>query len=300
MRFLAHYTIITLLVLLFISCSEDTVKLYHDRENVEHYWLLEKVQYSNTEYGLNKAFSYTNDDVKRIIDIKNSDLITIDYLEGNVISYSKIRNLGSINIYDSLLVKINGDNRAAFAYHVTYNENIANEVKAQTQKDSTAFTYNSAGYLVQLDRYNNTDPSSDPTYWEKYTIENNNLTLIETSSNYIFNYSYDNQPYNNITAFCYEMPFNTKSLSQGGCWLLTNLSFLSEYLGKKSNNNIESIIVTQHSAAGGNNQITNISYNYTFDENRNLIGATMSGTINTEQIPENSVISFSYLEKEKK
>ncbi|MDU1889429.1 MAG: hypothetical protein E6767_01960 [Dysgonomonas sp.] len=303
MKILTPYSIITLFAISLFSCSDDIVKLYHEQGEIEYYWLLEKVEYPATKYGLidrkDIQFSYTDDETVSRINNINGDLIAVNQVDNQSIAYSKIRNLGSLKYYDTIFVTINNNDLATEAYHVIYRENVSTEEKELEQKDLTTFTYNTTGHLAKIERYENADPAVAPTYWEEYTYTNNNLTKINTSLGYQYNYTYDNLEHNPISGYCYEMPFNTYSISQGECWLLSNMVFISDYLGEKSQNNIKNITVTHSSAGGDNVTITNITYNYTFDEDNILIGAEYSGVVNSQQLPSGQITRFTYQKKEK-
>lgn len=289
----------------FSSCSEENIMLYHQEEEppiepVQTIWLLEKINYtSNKDLGIttrnNVAFSYT-DQVWKLngIDNQSEPLIAVDYRDNEVI-YSMKREISSFFYYDSLLVRIKGK-RAESALHRTYRESVSEEQSylIRTLNDSSHFTYDNDGYLKKLERYDESG-SNKLTYWEEYTVTDGNITEINTSSGFKHTYTYDNTEYSTSASYCYEMPLNTVSITNGGCWLLSNLVFLSDYTGKRSKNNIIRTIITR-----GNDSVRygDITYEYIYDENNLVKSIQLKGFVNEMDIPDDYVTTFSYLEKE--
>ncbi|MFV0420524.1 MAG: hypothetical protein ACK5KT_17595 [Dysgonomonas sp.] len=295
---------------LFFSCSEENIMLYHPEEGNEpsdppqKVWLLEYIDYpSLNDLGMivrnDISFSYADEDwTLKLIEEVGNNVIKVDYKAGEVI-YSMTRNMGLYTYYDSLLVRINNDKFAESALHRTYRESAQQEnaSKIQMQNDSSHFTYDDMGYLKRLERYN-VSGDQIPTYWEEFTVIGGNIVGIKTSANFRYIYTYDNSEHSIPAGFCYEMPLNTVSISKGGCWLLTNLTFLSEYLGKRSKNNVIRTVIMQDTQDGDSVRYGDITYEYSSDENEQVASVKMLGVINSLDIPENYITVFSYLEKE--
>lgn len=279
--------------------------LYHPEEGgepsepVQKIWLLEHIGYpSEDKIGIivrnDVTFSYTDEVwILKSIDDAGGSSIKVDY-RANEVVYSMKREVGSYTYYDSLLVRMNKDKFAESALHRTYREAMQQETteRQRIQNDSSYFVYDGEGYLKRLERYN-VSGSQTPTYWEKYTVTNGNITEIKTSANFEYIYTYDNSEHSASAGYCYEMPLNTISISNGGCWLLTNLTFLSEYIGKRSKNNVIRTVITQDDIRYGD-----ITYEYLLDENKQVASVKMLGFVNDMDIPEGYITTFSYLEKE--
>lgn len=295
---------------LFFSCSEENIMLYHPEdgnepsEPTQKIWLLEHIDYpSSDELGMivrkDVTFSYTDMEwVLNLIQETIGNSIKVDYKDNEVI-YSMKRGIGLYIYYDSLLVRINNDKFAESALHRTYRELLQEEgaSKERIQNDSSYFAYDGAGYLKRLERYN-VSGAQIPTYWEEYSVTNGNIIEIKTSANFRHIYTYDNLEYSIPSGYCYEMPLNTVSISKGGCWLLTNLTFLSEYLGKRSKNNVIRTVIMQDMQDEDSVRYGDITYEYSFGENKQVASVKMLGFVNDLDIPENYVTTFSYLEKE--
>ena len=300
MKAFSHHIIFIIVTIVFSSCKDEDIMLYHPEDETKSHWLLEKIDYPKERLGLfgknDIAFSYVNDGALATINNANSDFISLTY-NNDVVAYSKVRNSGSSIYYDSLLIKLDDKKCATYALHVTYQELIANKEKERTQNDSTHFTYDKAGYLIQIDRYS-VSGNKIPTYVEKYKIENENLVEVMTSLNYQYTYAYDNSEHSIPAEFCHEMPRNTYSSSRGGCWLITSLPFLSEYLGKRSKNNVTHVTIMQNVKEGMTPvKYGDIDYAYTYDTNNLVTNIKTSGSVNGREVPENYITTFSYKNK---
>lgn len=311
MRILTYCIFILILTTIFLSCSDEDIRLYHPEEVVppepdpdpepepQKFWLLEHVDYPDGTVGLvtrgDVTLSYSPDYLITTIDNLNSDFIKVNY-KNDLVEYSRVRESGNIIYYDSLLIKINSDKRATSALHVTYRE--SQGVKVQTQNDSTYFGYNGEGYLIRMERF---DQSGDliPTYWEDYTFQGGNLTEIISSAGYKHVYTYNEQDYSLASSFAYEMPFNTLSINNwGGCWLLTNLRYLSAYLGNRSKNHVDRVLIYQNAAVGqASTEYADITYDYIYDEDKQVVEVEIEGFVNGNKIPENYITTFSYIEE---
>jgi hypothetical protein len=307
MKSIVYSCIIVFSSVFFFSCSDDDIMLYHPEEEPStpsKTRLLQKVDYP--EGGLQLAdrqdltFSYTAGLLVKQITNLQLEVLNVDYKEGWVF-YSRIRQSSTENnIYDSIQVKLDKNKRAMYALHGTYIEYIDEDGNPKIepgQVDSTAFIYDAEGYLKQLKRYSSST-SEVPTYTETRTIQNGNITEIMTSSMYKYTFTYDNQEHSIPAGFCYEMPGNTHSLIKGGCWTLANMAFLSDYLGKRSSNNVINAVITRNYEIGYVDY-ANISYTYTFDENELVTQVKMTGIVGETQIPDNYITTFSYIESEK-
>ena len=305
MRILIFSCILLASVSILFSCSEENVMLYHPGEEepsvpTQKTWLLEHINYtSDKDLGMvvrdNITFSYTNDIWKlKSIDNEGSNLITVDYLDNEIV-YSMKRQIGLYTYYDSLLIQVKNE-RAESVLHRTYQEliSLGQSSRQKTQNDSSYFAYDGEGYLIRLERYNKSGDTT-PTYWEEYTITNGNVSKILTSSNFKHTYTYDNAAHSIAASFCYEMPLNTISSTSGGCWLLSNLPFLYEYTGTKNKNNVIRTVITKKNEESI--RYGDITYEYTIDENNQVISVKMLGFVNEMDIPDNYITTFSYLEK---
>lgn len=278
--------------------------LYHPMEEVpepepEKKWLLKHVDYPNTRTGLvnrnDVTLSYNSDLKIKTIDNLNSDYIMINY-NPSYITYAREYKSGESIIYDSLLVRINRSEYATSVLHVTHRE--TDGEKSQIQNDSTFFDYNAENHLIRIERYNRSGDEK-PTYWEDYTFTNGNLTEVISSAGYKHTYTYNNQVYSLTSSYCYEVPFNTISISNwGGCWLLTNCRFLSDYLGKKSLNNISHVTIYKNAKEEQTPELyADIDYDYTYDENDLVVKVKLTGSANGTDIPEDYTTLFSYIEE---
>lgn len=295
------YCLSIILFLLFTSCSDD-VKLYHPMEDPEIKWLLKTVDYPEENPGfttrLSQTFSYTDDEqVTKITNPSATDsLLKMDY-KPNKISLSRLTKASSTTTYDSLILKLNDKMQTVYALHVTYRQQEGKE-KTKNNDDSTVFVYDAAGYLIQFDRYSYTGNNSSLSHTEKHTIVDGNITEINITSgrtSYKYTFTYDDKEHAIPAEYCYEMPLNVSGLS--GCWLFTNMPFLSEYFGKRNKNNVIHMtgerIVNEASTPYGD-----IAYKYTFDENNLVTKVEMSGTSRTGTKFDNFTTSFWYDKKE--
>ncbi len=302
MKSVIYYLTTILFFFCIVSCSDDDVKLYHPIEDPQIKWLLKTVDYPEENPGFTtrypQTFSYTDDEqVTKITNPSTTDsLLKMDY-STNKISLSRLTKSSSTTTYDSLILKLNDKMQAEYALHVTYRQQEGKE-KTKNNDDSTVFVYDAAGYLIQFDRYSYTGNNSSLSHTERHTIVDGNITEINITygrTAYKYTYTYDDKEHVIPAEYCYEMPLNVSGLS--GCWLFTNMSFLSEYFGKRSKNNV--IYMTGERIA--NEALTpygDMSYEYTFDENNLVKQVEMSGTSRTGTKFENFVTSFSYYKKE--
>jgi len=289
-------------IFLLISCSDD-VKLYHPWEDPEVKWLLETVDYPDENPGftsrLDQTFFYTDDDmVTKIVNPSLTDsLLKMDYAT-NKVSLSRIRKSGTSTItYDSIILKLNDKNQTLYALHVTYSETDERE-KWKSNDDSTTFVYDAQGYMTLMTRYSRTSDPTSVSHIEDRKIENGNIveTVLTTGqTKYKYTYTYDDKEHAIPAEYCYEMPSNISALS--GCWTFTNLPFLSEYLGKRSNNNVVRV-VAERVIGGDSTPYGDITYKYTFDENDLVTDVEMSGLSKSNNQFENYITSFSYYKKE--
>ncbi|MFT4224657.1 hypothetical protein [Dysgonomonas sp.] len=296
------YCLYTILFLFFIASCSDNVKLYHPIEEPEVKWLLKTVEYPEENPGFttrySQTFFYTDDEqVTKITNPSTTDsLLKMDY-KPSKISLSRITKSSSTTTYDSLILKLNDKMQTEYALHVTYRQQEGKD-KTKSNDDSTTFVYDAAGYLIQFDRYSYTGNNSSLSHTETHTIVDGNITeinIISGRTSYKYTYTYDDKEHAIPAEYCYEMPLNVSGLS--GCWLFTNMPFLSEYFGKRNKNNVihmtgERIIneaITPHG---------DISYKYTFDENNLVTQVEMSGISRSETKFENFTTSFSYYKKE--
>lgn len=297
MKLKLHLFLTAIFLAICSSCSKEDVMLYHPEPI--RYWLLEHVDYPDTKAGLvnrtDVTLSYSNDDQIETIDNLNADYIMINY-SSDLIEYAKSNDYGTYIYYDSLLIKVNSNKQATSALHLTYRE--ADNEKVRTQNDSTSFIYNADGYLIRMERFNRSGDEV-PTYWENYSFVNGNLSEIISSAGYKHVYSYTDQEYEPVSSYCYEMPFNTISISNwGGCWLLTNCRFLSDYLGKKSANNVASVVIFKDVKEGSTpTEYASITYDFLYDEKDLVSSVEIKGMVEEIEIPTNFVTNFSYLER---
>ncbi|MDR1706560.1 MAG: hypothetical protein LBR46_00985 [Prevotella sp.] len=296
------YCLYTILFLFFIASCSDNVKLYHPIEEPEVKWLLKTVDYPEENPGFttrySQTFFYTDDEqVTKITNPSTTDsLLKMDY-KPSKISLSRITKSSSTTTYDSLILKLNDKMQTEYALHVTYRQQEGKD-KTKSNDDSTTFVYDAAGYLIQFDRYSYTGNNSSLSHTETHTIVDGNITeinIISGRTSYKYTYTYDDKEHAIPAEYCYEMPLNVSGLS--GCWLFTNMPFLSEYFGKRNKNNVihmtgERIINEAITPYG------DISYKYTFDENNLVTQVEMSGISRSETKFENFTTSFSYYKKE--
>jgi hypothetical protein len=264
--------------------------------------LLKTVDYPEENPGftirLPQTFFYTDDEqVTKITNPSAMDsLIKMDY-SPNKIALSRLTKTYSTTTYDSLILKLNDKMQAVYALHVTYRQQEGKD-KTKSNDDSTAFVYDAAGYLIQFDRYSNTGNNSSLSQTETHTIVDGNITEINITSktdSYKYTYTYDDKEHAIPAEYCYEMPLNVSGLS--GCWLFTNMPFLSEYFGKRNKNNV--IHMTGEKTING--VITpygDIDYKYTFDENNLVTQVEMSGVSGSKTNFGKFITSFSYYKKE--
>lgn len=309
------YYVSILLIFFLLSCTGDSVMLYHPQEPApepepepelpEYYWLLKTVGYPDGNPGFStrhsQEFTYTDDDLMRTINSDNEKeaAIIIDHISDKKISYSRlIKQNQTTTYYDSLLIVLNDKKQAEYALHVRHTERINNGVtrKSITINDSTTFVYDAAGYIQQLDHYDDTGVASSLNYSEVYTVVDGNISEVSTSKNYKFIYTYDDKEHATPSEYCYEMPRNTFNMATS-CWLMANLPFLSDYIGTRSKNNITEaeIINTKN-----NRTYANIKYEYAFDENNLVSQIVMSGTTDYDKAFDDYITTFTYIEKEKK
>lgn len=297
MKLNLHHIFTAIIILVSFSCSEKDILLYHPEPL--KYWLIEHVDYPEAKVGLvnrnDVSLYYSNDDQVKIIDNEDSDYIMVNY-NPELIEYAKSNDYGTSIYYDSLLIRINPNKQAISALHVTYKE--TEEQKVRTQNDSTSFLYDTEGYLVRMERFSKAGDKT-PTYWENYTIQNGNLSEIISSAGYKHVYIYNEEKYTPVSSYCYEMPFNTISITNwGGCWLLTNCRFISEYLGKRNKNNVAGVKIFNDVKEGKTpTEYANISYDFIYNEKGLVSSVDIRGMINKEAIPEGFTTVFSYLEK---
>lgn len=308
---LFNYTIIfSFFFLLFSSCSNESIMLYHERPPEppvvvpEYYWLLEEINYpdENTDFTdrNDQKLTYTENDLMRTINGagKSDYPIIIDRM-GNKISYSRIRESGTITYYDSLLMMLNDKKQIDYALHVIYSERQSTNgtSKTRTQNDSTVFKYDAAGYVIKMDHYDYSGKDTSLSYSETYTIKDGNVTEIVTSKGYRFAYTYDDLPHAAPSEYCYEMPRNTFNMATT-CWFMTNIPFLSEFTGTRSKNNIVGVVITDERKEGAPSNYADIKYEYTFDKNKLVSEIKMSGVVKKKEFKDLKT-SFSYLRKEK-
>jgi len=311
------------LLLIFMSCGDD-MKLFHERPDIpeppeppviepEYYWLLETIDYPAEIPGFlvrqSQAFTYSDDDMVKVISSqKQGDPeVKVDY-ETERVSYSRIRKSGSFTYYDSLLVVLNNQHYADYILHVTHRESVDKNgevIKTKTVDDSTAFKYDAAGYRTELERYGTSGKNNTLSHREEYTYVDGNLVGVYSrgknlsQNQYKYVYTYDDKEHAVPTGFCYEMPLNVSALGHS-CWLFSNLSFMTDYLGKRSKNNIIRTEISRSVKEEAYAHYADINYEYTFDENGLVVGAKLSGVgLNNEEFKD-LPISFSYLTKEKK
>lgn len=310
MKTLTYFTLAFIFAIACFSCASEDIRLYHPEEEkpepepepepepVKH-WLLKHVDYPSDKLGLvtrsDVTLSYNSELQIGAIDNQNSDYITINYTLDSI-TYAKDYKSSTSMVYDSLLVRINATKQATSALHVTYRE--TDGTKIQTQNDSTFFGYNTEGNLIRMERFNRSGDKT-PTYWEDYTFTDGNLTEVLSSAGYKHIYTYNEQKYSLTSSYCYEVPFNTISISSfGGCWLLTNCRFLSNYLGKKSANNIGSVTIYKNAKEGQTPELlANLNYEYLYNEYELVTEVKLTGIVNGVEIPENYTTAFSYIEK---
>lgn len=312
------YKLCTLFLFVFlISCSDD-LKLYHERPDEpeppiivepEYYWLLENIDYPSDLPGFitrpSQTFTYNDEDIVKVItSAKEGDPeIIVDY-NADKISYSRVRESGSTTYYDSLVVVLNSRNYADYIIHLTYQERIreGEPVKTKSIDDSTAFKYDADGYLIKLESYRTTGENSSLSNTEEYTYESGNLVKSLSTARtvtYQYIYAYDDKEHARPTEFCYEMPFNVTSLGQS-CWMFPNLPFISDYLGKRSKNNVIRTEIIRTAKEGAFEPYADINYEYSFNENGLVTSAKLSGMGPGNKVFEDLEIRFSYLTKEKK
>lgn len=297
------YSLTTTLFLFCIASCSDDVKLYHPIEEPEIKWLLETVDYPKENPGFttrySQTFFYTDDEqVTKITNPSTTDTLLKKDYSLNKISLSRITKSSSATTYDSLILKLNDKMQAEYALHVTYSQQEGRN-KTKSNDDSTTFVYDAAGYLIQFDRYSYTGNNSSLSHTQKHTIIDGNIAEINITygrtTTYKYTYTYDDKEHAIPAEYCYEMPLNVSGLS--GCWLFTNMPFLSEYFGKRNKNNV--IHMTGERTV--NEVVTpygDISYQYTFDENNLVKQVEMSGTSRTGIKFENFITGFSYYKKE--
>lgn len=296
------YCLFIILSALFITSCSDEVKLYHPIGDPEIRWLLETVDYPEENPGFTtrntQTFFYTDDElVTKITNPSATDsLLKMDY-STNKVSLSRLIKTSSSTTYDSLILKLNDKMQTEYALHVTYRQ-FEGGNKTKSNHDSTTFVYNAEGYLIQFDRYAQIGDTS-PSDTETRTIVDGNVTEINITAdgtyNYKYTYTYDDKEHAAPAEYCYEMPFNASGLS--GCWLFTNMPFLSEYFGKRSKNNVIRM-TAEETVDGTTTPFGDITYQYTFDENNLVKQVGMSGTSRTGTSFENLITSFSYYKKE--
>jgi len=279
---------------ILISCNDNDVELYHPRpEPPQKRWLLQNVDYPTDKFGLmdkgNLAFEYNDNDSITLITIAARESYKVDKVGDDVMAYSR----PGTSTYDSLLVKLDKNNRALHARHVIYNVNNTGGANTRSQNDSVHFYYNAEGYLIKMESYSKAGDTK-PRYTEEYIIENGNVKTITNSYNHIYNYTYDDKENYPAARFLYEMPLNTHGLKRASCILVSNLVLISDYTGKGNKNNVKEISITINTET-----FANIKYDYKLDEDTGLVSeAKMSGIVNGNQLPEDYITSFSYLEKE--
>ncbi len=298
MKLTIHYLVATLLLsVLWISCSDDDIKLYHpEPEPVPptFMYLLDTVDYPEGKYGLidrgDLAFEYDDDNVMKVIETINTETYNVDSLENNLIAYSRIRESGSTITFDSLLIQLDNTGNALHSRHVTYSKSVSSEdPPRRSQNDSIHFTYDGAGYLIKMESFSVTGGTS-PRYTEEYTIVNGNRTGIkvtQTSTGIVheYSYTYDNTDYNPVGRYNYEMPFNTHSQTLASCIMVANLVYFSDYLGKPNKNNILGLTISK-TVKNVTTEYASIAYQYTFDEETGLlIQTTITGTVNEGTLP---------------
>ncbi|MDH6307727.1 hypothetical protein M2451_000176 [Dysgonomonas sp. PFB1-18] len=301
MKFLTHFYLSAILLTMMVSCSEE-LKLYHEPEaEPPKTWIVEKVNYPEKRFGLidrnSLVFSYDDEYQMTLLAIPQSEEYKIDKLDKDkCVSYSKSRESGSTIIYDSILVKLDAGGRAMYSRHVTYKEtNNEGEIsKERSQNDSVHFTYDAAGYLILMQSYSHAGDTQS-RYEEEYVIENGNIKEISTSKGVNYTYTYDDTEYEPVTKYAYEMPLNTQSLKGASCILVTNLVYISDYIGKSNKNNVLSVV-----ASKGGEQYAELAYAYTFDEYKLVSEVKISGTINNQTIPDDYITTFTYAEKTQK
>lgn len=302
MKVFTYFIASIIFTFICVSCADQDIRLYHPEEEkpepVKH-WLLKHVDYPDERLGLvsraDVSLSYNTKLEIETINNRNSDSISINY-NPDYITYAREYKSGEAMVYDSLLVRINLNKQATSALHVTYRENKGSKV--QIQNDSTFFGYDAEGHLIRMERFNRSGDKT-PTYWEHYTFAEGNLTEILSSVGYKHVYTYNEQVYSLTSSYCYEVPFNTISISNwGGCWLLTNCRFLSDYLGKKSVNNISSVTIYKEGKGEEPTQLfASLNYEYGYDEYGLVVDVKITGSVNGSEVPENYVTKFSYIEK---
>lgn len=298
MRPITCFTLITLIILVLSSCT-DELKLYHEKEEPQIKWLLKTVGYPDENPGFTsrpiQTFYYTDNDlVNKIKNPTNDSLLKIDY-KADRISLSRMAEYSNYTLHDSIILVLNTQKQAKYALHVRYYE-YQNGQKTKNTDDSTIFTYDAGGYMIQFDRYSVTGVSQEPSHTEKYTILDGNIVESNTATDiykYKYTYTYDNKDHVNPAEYCYEMPRFTSSLTN--CWLFTNMSFLSDYFGKRSKNNIIRTVAERSPKKDDNyTPYGDITYEYTFNENNLVTAVKMSGVSKTNNEFVGLTTTFSY------
>lgn len=297
MRPITCFTLITLIILALSSCT-DELKLYHEKEEPQIKWLLKTVGYPDENPGFTsrpiQTFYYTDDDlVNKIKNPTNDSLLKIDY-KADRISLSRMAEYSNYTLHDSIILVLNTQKQAKYALHVRYYE-YQNGQKTKNTDDSTIFTYDAEGYMIQFDRYSVTGVSQEPSHTEKYTIVDGNLTesnLTTGQTRYRYTYTYDDLEHAIPAEYCYDMPRNTSVLT--GCWFFTNMPFLSDYFGKRSKNNIIRTVTERSLRNEDFAPYGNTTYEYTFDENNLVTAVKMSGVSKTNNEFVGLTTTFSY------
>ena len=300
MKLLINYSsIIVILSTLFFSCSDDDIMLYHPKPEIPEptiIYLLDTVEYPAGRFGLidrnDLAFRYT--DLKMdTIETINTEFYIFKNLKNNTIAYLRMRDKDSEIPLDSLLIKLDNTGRAIYSRHTN----------SGRQNDSLHFTYNTEGYLIKMESFSLSGSTAKPRYTEEFTIKDGNISEIQVLNgqqavvaNYL--YSYDDTEYRPVTKYAYEMPFNIHSQKSASCIMVTNLVYLSDYLGKMNKNNVTGLILNKVNQ-GNSTEFANISYQYTLDEEKDLVTSMkISGIVNNNQLPDDYITNYHYLEKE--
>ncbi|MBD8390109.1 hypothetical protein [Dysgonomonas sp. BGC7] len=304
MKLFIYCLTLLLAIIITTSCENESIKLYHpkpDEEEKPIEWLLETVDYPEAGLGFIRRndLKFLYDDNYSLQMINNtSDAYNVDYKKGKI-AFSRKTEASSYITYDSLILKLDENDRAIYGLHTTYRDMLNEKDANKVQDDSMRFSYDSQGYLIKLDRYAWTG-YKEPSYTEEYTIKDGNIVEIIThNASYNFKYSffYNESEYTQASRYCFEMMHNTVSLTSGnGCLLLTNLVFMSDYLGKKSKNNVIRVLI-ERVVQGKAELYAEVQYDYKYDENNLLTQVTLNGIVNNNDIPEGYTISFGYQKK---
>lgn len=308
MKSIIYFALTMLFALSFFSCSEDNVMLYHDKEEpIEppkpvDVWLLTQV--SHTKEG---TLPYSRSDIAlfydgedRINEFGNVGAVTntaIQYLDNGII-ITKSSTSGNVSTYDTIHIAFNAQKQAKYAVHTTYSKRslASGERVDLTNLDSTVFVYGSEDYLTQMIHYKIRNNEYYVSYEETFSVNAGNVTEMINNAGERYTYTYNQEDHKHESEFCHEMPRNVNS-AYSKCWTLQLLPIISDYLGKKSKNNVSSVNIEYPQGTSISNKYTKIIYDYIYDDNQLMDRAKMSGLISGNTPFDNSIMTFTHTKK---